>query len=87
MIQRRGFLAAALATGVAPAILRSGVIMPIRPSVWSVGTSGSLTVYDVYGNVIFASGPRVIDRWTDEQIARWTSEGQRVLLVFNRIRT
>lgn len=33
MMQRRGFLGAMLAAGMAPAVVRSGVLMPVRPAI------------------------------------------------------
>lgn len=33
MMQRRGFLAACLAAGMAPAVVKSGVLMPVRPAI------------------------------------------------------
>ena len=33
MMQRRGFLGAMLAAGMAPAVVKSGVLMPVRPPI------------------------------------------------------
>ena len=33
MMQRRGFLGAMLAAGMAPAVVKSGVLMPVRPAI------------------------------------------------------
>lgn len=33
-MKRRGFLAGILAAAAAPAIVRAGVLMPIRPPIW-----------------------------------------------------
>lgn len=35
MIARRGFLLGMLAAAAAPAIVRSGVLMPVKPVIWT----------------------------------------------------
>lgn len=83
-MNRRSFLrgmAGILAAGIAPAVLPSGIIMPVRklwtPSRWI--DSGPITFHGVhnfselviYSNPLSPADHLTLSRWMAQQVAQW----------------
>jgi hypothetical protein len=62
-MQRRSFLAGILAAAVAPAIARSGVLMPVKPPIWTPPTTGFIRVDQAFGESHSAIFTGEIGRW------------------------